>query len=127
MDRSHLTRLRFALGGDQIQRPPPNEERKVRVRDFDLIEKEVATTVEDRLYGRIREVIAAQLGLELGEVTRDAILTDDFGVDSLDILELILRLEASFDIQIPDNALARVRTVGDVEGFVLQKVSATTF
>lgn len=99
----------------------------MRVRDFELIKKEAGTTMEDRTHGRIREVIAAQLGLELGKVTRDAVLADDFGADSLDILELILRLEVSFNIQIPDNALARVRTIGDVEGFVLQKVTATAF
>jgi acyl carrier protein len=97
------------------------------VRDFDLIETEAGTTLEDRLYERIRQVIAAQLGLELGVVTRDAMLADDFGVDPLDLLELTLRLETSFEIQIPDGALARVRTVGDVERFVLKKVTATAF
>jgi acyl carrier protein len=102
-------------------------EEGTRVRDLDLIEMEGGTTLEDRLVGRIREVIAAQLGLELGKVTRDAMLADDFGVDPLDLLELTLRLETSFEIQIPDNALARVRTVGDVERFVLKKVNATAF
>ncbi len=97
------------------------------MRDFDLTGEEAVTTVEDRRNEQIREVIAAQLGLELGKVTRDAMLADDFGVDSLDILELILRLEASFEIEIPDDALACGRTIGDAERFVLQKVSATAF
>lgn len=83
------------------------------MRDFDLIGTEAGATVEERLYERIREVIAAQLGLELGKVTRDAMLADDFGVDPLDLLELILRLETSFDIQIPKVHLS-ARTPDDL-------------
>ncbi len=56
----------------------------------------------DDIFGRIRGIIADQLGLEEDEVSEDSDFIEDLGADSLDIVELIMELEEEFDLEIPD-------------------------
>ena len=44
----------------------------------------------------------------------DKSFKDDLGADSLDSVEIVMRLEEAFDIEIPDDAVENVETVGDV-------------
>lgn len=63
---------------------------------------------------KIIEIISKQLGVAKDKVTRTSRLQDDLGADSLDQVELVMDLEDGLDIQIPDEALAKFTTVGDV-------------
>jgi acyl carrier protein len=47
-------------------------------------------------------------------ITMESKLVDDLKADSLDVVELIMDLEQEFDIEIPDEELPKVRTVGDI-------------
>lgn len=67
---------------------------------------------------RVCEIIAKQLDLEKDEITRDSRLIDDLHADSLDIVELIMDLEQEFDIEIPDEMLPQVHTVGDIVDYL---------
>jgi acyl carrier protein len=59
---------------------------------------------------KVTNVIADSLGIELEEVTPDASIVDDLGADSLDIVELCMALEESFNIEIPDDDMERATT-----------------
>jgi acyl carrier protein len=78
----------------------------------------------DGLETKIRSIVAQQLGVESGEVTPDANILDDLGADSLDVVELVMSLEEAFDIEVPDEDVEEMRTVGDVERYVIQAVGA---
>ena len=67
---------------------------------------------------RIQSIVADQLGVEQAEVTKDASILDDLGADSLDVVELVMTLEDAFDIEVPDDAVEEMRTIGDVQRFV---------
>jgi acyl carrier protein len=67
---------------------------------------------------RIKTIVADQLGVEIAEVTKDASILDDLGADSLDIVELVMTLEEAFNIEVPDEAVEEMRTIGDVHRFV---------
>ncbi len=67
---------------------------------------------------RIHSIVADQLGVELADVTKDASILDDLGADSLDVVELVMALEEAFDIEIPDDAVEAMRTIGDIQRFV---------
>ena len=67
---------------------------------------------------RIQTVVADQLGVEIAEVTKDASILDDLGADSLDVVELVMTLEEAFNIEVPDEAVEEMRTIGDVHRFV---------
>ena len=72
---------------------------------------------------RIQSVVADQLGVEITEVTKDASILDDLGADSLDVVELVMTLEETFNIEVPDEAVEEMRTIGDVHRFVESHVS----
>ncbi len=70
------------------------------------------------LVERIRSIVADQLGVELGDCTADARILDDLGADSLDVVELVMALEDAFDIEVADDDVEQIRTIGDVEKYV---------
>ncbi|GLP09092.1 hypothetical protein HpBGD53_12790 [Helicobacter pylori] len=66
------------------------------------------------LFETIRVVIAEQLNVDTAQVTPEAEFVKDLGVDSLDIVELIMALEEKFGIEIPDEQAEKIVNVGDV-------------
>lgn len=67
---------------------------------------------------KVKQVIAEQLGVEEAEVTPSASFVDDLGADSLDTVELVMALEEHFDIEIPDDAAEKIRTVQDAIDYI---------
>lgn len=69
-------------------------------------------------FEKIRDIIAKQLDVDAAGITMESRLVDDLKADSLDVVELIMDLEQEFDIEIPDEELPKVRTVGDIAEYV---------
>ena len=72
----------------------------------------------EEIFGKIKEIIVEQLGVEEGTVKLEAAFIDDLGADSLDIVELIMAIEEEFDIEIPDSEAEKAVTVGDVAKYI---------
>ena len=70
------------------------------------------------LSGQIQSIVTEQLGVEPAQVTKDASILDDLGADSLDVVELVMTLEEVFDIEVPDDVVEEMRTIGDIQRFV---------
>ncbi|HVL65379.1 MAG TPA: acyl carrier protein [Actinomycetota bacterium] len=70
----------------------------------------------------IKEHLEAR-GIPADVVTPEADLASDVGLDSLDVTELTLGLEERFSIEIPDEELEDVRTIGDAASLVERKVA----
>ena len=70
--------------------------------------------LQERLY----VLVANQLGLEREELAPEAHILDDLGADSLDVVELVMALEESFGIVVPDEDVERVQTIGDVQQYL---------
>lgn len=62
--------------------------------------------------------VAGQLAIDPAKVTKDSNLIDDLKADSLDIAALMLDLEEQYGIEIPDEELANLRTVGDIAAYL---------
>ena len=75
---------------------------------------------------RLRGIVANQLGVEQTEVVPEARILDDLGADSLDVVELVMALEESFDIVVPDEDVEGLETVSDVEAYVSAKAAAAS-
>jgi acyl carrier protein len=63
---------------------------------------------------RVKKIIMEQLGVDEDVVVDTAGIVDDLGADSLDIVELAMALEGSFDIEISDKDCEKLHKVGDV-------------
>jgi acyl carrier protein len=72
-----------------------------------------ATTFE-----RVRKVTCEELGVSESEVTETSSFTDDLGADSLDVVELVMAFEEEFGIDIPDDDVANLKTVGDAVTYI---------
>ena len=70
------------------------------------------------MYEQVKEILARQLRVSPDKVTMDAQIKRDLGADSVDILQLLMRLEDDYGIVIPDQELAKFETVGDVVNFL---------
>ena len=72
----------------------------------------------DGLEGRIVAVIARVMNARPGALGREIRFVEDLNADSLRVMELVLELQEEFSIEIPDEALDKLRSVGDAIGFV---------
>ncbi|MBP2684655.1 MAG: hypothetical protein H6Q79_2694, partial [Deltaproteobacteria bacterium] len=63
---------------------------------------------------RVREIVAEQLERDVNEVKGESSFIDDLGADSLDIVELVMKMEEEFSIEIPDEEAEKIKTVNDV-------------
>ena len=74
----------------------------------------------ETMFDRVREILAKQLRVNPERVVPEARIKKDLGADSLDILQLLMRIEDKYGITIPDEALAGFETVADVVGYLDQ-------
>ena len=68
---------------------------------------------------RVREIVAEQLERDVNEVTNASSLIDDLGADSLDVVELVMKMEEEFGIEIPDEEAEKIKTVNDVIQYIV--------
>ena len=66
----------------------------------------------------MRQIIVEQLGVEPSEVTPAASFVDDLGADSLDRVELIMALEETFGVEIPDEEAEKISTVQNAIDYI---------
>ena len=73
--------------------------------------------VEDK----VKQIIVDQLGVEPEDVTPAASFVDDLGADSLDRVELVMALEETFGVEIPDEDAEKIATVKDAVTYIESK------
>ena len=62
---------------------------------------------------KLQQIIAEVLNVDASEVMPGTTFTDDLGADSLDMYQIILGVEDAFDIEIPQEEVEKIVTVGD--------------
>ncbi len=63
------------------------------------------------IQGRVKKIVAEQLGVKEEEVLSAASFVEDLGADSLDTVELVMALEEEFETEIPDEEAEKITTV----------------
>lgn len=69
-------------------------------------------------FERVQKIICEQLEIDSHLVTEDASISGDLGADSLDLVDLSMSIEEEFNLEVPDDVLDHVRTVGDIAKFI---------
>ncbi len=69
-------------------------------------------------FEKIRALLAEQLDIDPARIEMDSDIMGDFEADSLDIVDMVMTLEDEFGIEVPDEAIENLKTVGDVVQFV---------
>jgi len=70
------------------------------------------------VFDKIRDVLAEQLEVEPGTISRETDLMNDLGADSLDLVELIMTLEEEYGISAIDESVYEHRTVGEIADYI---------
>ena len=69
-------------------------------------------------FEQVKKIVAEKLGVPEEKVTESAAFVNDLGADSLDVVEFVMEVEKEFDITIPDDAAAKLETVGDAVKYI---------
>ncbi len=67
---------------------------------------------------QVIELIVDKIGVDENEVKDEASFTSDLGVDSLDVMEIMLEVEKTFNIKIPDEEAEKLTTVGSLINYI---------
>jgi len=70
-----------------------------------------ATTVD--VQAKLKEIVAEQLGVETSKVTDDASFANDLGADSLDVVEMVMKIEEEFGVELTDERAEEVQNLSD--------------
>lgn len=77
---------------------------------------------DQEIIARIDSSLAEEFELEPQEMTPEATLYDDLGLDSLDTVDMVIVLEGAFGFKIrEEEAIRQIRTLGDIHRFVIDK------
>ncbi len=69
-------------------------------------------------YETIKRLTAEQLNVDESEINLATSFIDDLGADSLDLVDLMMALEEEFDIEVTEDEVENLKTVGDIVDFV---------
>ncbi|MDY0087881.1 MAG: acyl carrier protein [Coriobacteriia bacterium] len=72
----------------------------------------------EEIFEKVADVIVDQLNVERDDVADEAAFIDDLGADSLDLVELVMALEAEFNVSIPDEDVESIKTVADAVNYI---------
>lgn len=70
------------------------------------------------VFDKVKELIAEQLDVKADDITETSNIQDDLGADSLDVVDLVMALEDEFDVEIPEDQVENIKTVGDIVKFI---------
>ncbi|MBL8059599.1 MAG: acyl carrier protein [Chthonomonas sp.] len=76
---------------------------------------------DQEILAKVTKVTVEELSVKEEEVTEAASFTEDLGADSLDVVELVMAFEEEFGIDIPDDDVAQLKTVGDAVNYIKAK------
>ena len=72
-------------------------------------------------FDKVKKIIVEQLGVDEAQVDPTASFVDDLGADSLDIVELVMKFEEDFELDIPDEDAENIKTVKDAIEYIEKK------
>ncbi|ANU53350.1 acyl carrier protein [Acutalibacter muris] len=67
---------------------------------------------------KIKAILSEQFSVEEKEITVDTLLEDDLGADSLDVVDLLMTIEDDFEVEIPDEEVENIKTVGALVEYI---------
>lgn len=73
------------------------------------------------VFDKIKEILVDQLTLPEDEITMDSTL-ESLGVDSLDLVDIVMAVEDEFNLEIPDDEMQNFSTIGDVVRYIEETI-----
>ena len=74
------------------------------------------------IFERLTEILAEQLAADQESMTMDTKIAEDLGADSLDLVDLLMSVEDEFSVEIPDEEVENLHTIGDVVEYISKHI-----
>lgn len=74
----------------------------------------------------VKQIISEQLGIDPNGITTTSNIQYDLGIDSMDMVDLMMALEDEFDVEIPEDQVKYIKTIGDIVKFVEDNKASRT-
>ena len=70
------------------------------------------------VFEKLKEILAEQLDVDADSINKDSMLIEDLGADSLDAIDIVMSVEDEFKIEVPDEIIEKIETVGDMLNYI---------
>lgn len=70
------------------------------------------------MFEKIRDLISEKLGVEQEDIAMETSFEDDLEADSIALFELVMAIEEEFEIEIDDESIEKISTVGDIVNYL---------
>lgn len=67
---------------------------------------------------KVKAILAEQFDVEEDKITADTDLQEDLGADSLDVVDLLMSIEDEFEVEVPDEEIENIKTVGSLVAYI---------
>ena len=74
------------------------------------------------VFEKMKKILAEQLDADADSITLETDIQDDLGADSLDVVEMLKSIEDEFEIEIPDEKIESLKTVGQVVEYIQENM-----
>lgn len=71
---------------------------------------------------KMKQILSEQLDADIDSITMETDIQDDLGADSLDVVEMLMAIESEFGIEIPDEKVESLKTVGSVVEYIQENI-----
>ncbi len=67
---------------------------------------------------QVKKILSEQFDVDMSELTENTNIEEDLGADSVEVIDLLMSLEDEFQLEIPDEAIDEIRTIGDLTAYI---------
>ena len=67
---------------------------------------------------KMKDILVEQLECDPEDITMESLLVDDRGADSLDAIDIVMSVEDTFKVEVPDEIIEKIETVGDIVNYI---------
>lgn len=67
---------------------------------------------------KMKDILVEQLECNPEDITMESLLVDDLGADSLDSIDIVMSVEDTFKVEVPDEIIEKIETVGDIVNYI---------
>jgi len=76
-----------------------------------------------KIFEKVKQIIVENLGKDPGAITKDSDLRNDLGITSLELIGMVMEFEDTFNIEINEEGLEKIKTVGDIVDYIEEKAA----
>ena len=71
---------------------------------------------------KMKDILVEQLECDPEDITMESLLVDDLGADSLDAIDIVMSVEDTFKVEVPDEIIEKIETVGDIVNYIEDQI-----